>query len=535
MGFPLVRSMLAARQHRPIGLVCLIVIAMTAATLGAAAPAQAATALTIKPGSSAWAKAGPSRLTSIAEVAIKVPANTAGEMGLQFRATAKSSGYRTKIKVAANGVVTGSFSRVQSGKQTAIGTARLLGLHVRSGDTVHLQATVVAKTAVRLYLRAWKAGTARPSAWQMTASDSSSKKIVKAGPTYLWARTPAATPTVGLPYTVVSVAAFSAAKAAAIGVKTSPAKVFSIAVIGDTQNETSSDTDPRFGNRTAWLASNRNSLKLSYVLHTGDVVNWGWLVPKQYVNARTAMAKLTTAGLPWSVAVGNHDTRAVGWNNIPGSTGYGGSAYAYNPDCPIRLSPAECNSSLLVRKTAEFNASFPVSQLANLGGAFEAEKIDNAWTTFTAYDTKWLVLNLEFAPRKSAVEWARQVVAAHPDHNVIIDTHFYLSSKGTISTSNAGYGDTSGKYIYDQIVSKYANVKIVVSGHTGSFASRSDTNKGNKTLSYLGNDLGDSNNPVRILTINTESGKVTNTVYSKVKPGSATSYSTGSNTISVIG
>ena len=76
-------------------------------------------------------------------------------------------------------------------------------------------------------------------------------------------------------------------------------------------------------------------------------------------------------------------------------------------------------------------------------------------------------------------------------------------------------------------------MKIVASGHTGAYADRSDTNNGSKTLSYLGNDLGDANNPVRILNISTVTGKVTNTVYSKVGPSGAESYSTGSATISI--
>lgn len=531
--------MKTSSRRRPLAS-ALIVLAVTLGLVAGGVPpmAEAATkSLTLKANSSVWAKVGPKRLTSIAQVAVVAP-TTAVEFGLQFRASAKSSGYRAKVKIAANGTVTGSFSRVKSYKQSAIGSARSLGLTAQPGDSIHLEATVVAKKTVRLYLRAWKEGTAKPSAWQMTTKDSSSKRIAKAGSTYLWARTPAGSPKVSLSYGVVSVRPFSAAKAAAIGVETSPpaspANTFSIAVIGDTQSETSSDTDSRFGDRTAWLAANKGALKLTYALHTGDVVNWGWLVPKQYTNARRAMAKLTEAKVPWSIAVGNHDTRVVGWNNIAGSTGYGGSAYAQNPECATRLSPAACKSSLLVRSTTEFNDSFPARNLLNLGGTFEAGKIDNAWTTFTVSDTKWLVLNLEFAPRRTAVEWARKVVAGHPKHNVIIDTHFYLNGKGSVSGSNAGYGETSGKYIYDQIVSKYSNVKIVVSGHTGSFASRTDTNKGNKTLSYLGNDLGESNNPVRILTINTLSGKVTNTVYSKVKPGSAKQFSTGSAKISVI-
>lgn len=310
---------------------------------------------------------------------------------------------------------------------------------------------------------------------------------------------------------------------------------FSVAVIGDTQAETDVASDTRFGDRTAWLAANKDALNLQYVLHTGDVVDWGWLAPAQFTRAKAAMDKLTAAGLPYSITIGNHDSRSPGWNNVVGSTGYGGGAYMYNPECPSRLGADQCKSWLLIRKTDEFNNTFPLSSLtSNVGGAFEAGRIDNYWTTFSANNTKWLVLTLEFDPRTEVVDWAKNVVATHPDYNVIIQTHHYLDGNGNISTSNDGYGNNSGKYIYDQIVSKYSNVKIVVSGHVGSYTSRTDTNNGNTVVSYLGDDLGNTDNPVRILTINTTTGKITNTVYSKETPTTATTYSTGTNTIKII-
>ncbi|MCB0913641.1 MAG: metallophosphoesterase, partial [Propionibacteriaceae bacterium] len=308
---------------------------------------------------------------------------------------------------------------------------------------------------------------------------------------------------------------------------------FGLAVIPDTQNESSITSNKPLLDRANWLVTNKDAFELRYVLHTGDMVNWGWLDTAQLTRARAAMDVIGAAGIPYDLSIGNHDTAAVGWNGISGSTGYGGSAYVGNPECVTRLGESACNTSLLVRNTEAFNATFPVGGLRNLGGTFEAGKIDNNWTTFTANGTKWLVLTLEFAPRKTAVEWARKVVADHPEHNVIIQTHYYLESSGSISTSNAGYGETSGKYIYDQIVSKYANVKLVFSGHTGSFTSRTDTINGNTVVSYLGNDLGDaSNDPVRLLTINTDTGKVTSTVYNPLKNATA---GTTSNTITVIG
>jgi len=289
---------------------------------------------------------------------------------------------------------------------------------------------------------------------------------------------------------------------------------FSIAVIPDTQVETTEPANARFLNRTYWLASNKASLDLRYVLHTGDVTNWGWLDQPQLDRARAAMAVLSTAKIPYAITVGNHDTAAVGWNGIAGSTGYGGSAYMYNPECPIKLGTAACSSIDLVRNTAAFNATFPVSSIKDVGGAFQAGRIDNIWTSFVAGDKKWLVLTLELWPRQVVLDWAKTVITAHAGDNVLIETHSYLEANGTISTSNGGYGATTPAAMYAQLVAPNPNVKMVFSGHVGTQSSRTDSPSGHKVLSFLGNDLGAAYNPVRVLEIDTAAGTVTSRLLS---------------------
>jgi hypothetical protein len=294
------------------------------------------------------------------------------------------------------------------------------------------------------------------------------------------------------------------------GAATESADAFSIAVIPDTQNEVLFGQDQRFVSRTTWLADQRNSLNLRYVVHTGDVTNWGWLAPSQFSKAKDALSRLSDAAIPYSLVIGNHDTAAVGWDGKPG-TGYGGGAYMKNAECPSRVGAANCNSKILVRWTGAFNTAFPLSSVRNVGGAFEAGRVDNVWTTFSAGDTRWLVLTLELWPRKAVVDWARSVVSSHPGHNVIVATHHYLDAKGTISKSNGGYGANSPAYLYKQLISKYSNIKIVLSGHTGGFAHRTDSVGSGKVLSFLGNDAGQVE-PVRILRIDPVTGSVTGRV-----------------------
>ncbi len=510
----------------------LYALLVTVLGLGAVPPSAASAAqgsLALTPGAEASVSIGRKRVTSIAAASVTVPAAAPLDVGLQFRASGRASGYRTVITVAADGSVTAGFRRVDTGVETPLGTPSRLGFTARPKAVVQLEAAVVGSTVVKLYLRAWLRGAKKPSAWQASAGDASGTRLTSSGSTFLWARSSAAAPA-RLAYARTSSKSFSAARALRIGLGDAARAAaagggqdtFSIAVIPDTQAETNITANTPFLNRTRWLAANKGTFDLRYVLHTGDVTNWGWLDTGQLRRARSAMDVVTAAGLPYALAIGNHDTSAVGWNGVRGSTGYGGSAYMYNPECRGRLGAAACKSWLLVRRTEAFNSTFPLGGMGNVAGQYAAGTADNYWTTFSANGTDWLVLTLELWPRKGVVDWARDVVAGHPGHNVIIQTHNYLTGKGRIATSNGGYGATSPRYLYDRVVSRYGNVKLVLSGHTGRFTSRTDTNGGNTVVSYLGNDLGGpSHNPVRILTINTSTGDITSTVHDPISSSTA--------------
>ncbi len=484
-------------------------------------PAHAASAgVPLSPGSSGWAKVSGTRTTSIASAAVTIPSAIPVTFGFQFRAGSTASGYRARLTVTADGSVSGSFSRVASGNETMLDGTTSLGLQVRPGQVVHLEAAAAAKRTVRLYLRAWLDDTIKPPTWQLTAKDSSSRRIRTSGRTYLWAEPGAGTQPGTLACSAVSVRSYSAGRAAAVGVVAPEpnSDLFSIGVIPDTQDETNNTANTPFLNRVHWMVANTSRFDLRYVLHTGDMTNWGWLDSSQLARAGAAIDVLRNAGLPYSLAIGNHDTEAVGWNGVAGSSGYGGSAYMYNPECPATLGADACKSGLLVRRTDAFNQTFPLSSIQNVGGAYESGRIDNNWTTFSANGTRWLVLTLELWPRREVVAWAKDVVASHPNHNVIVQTHSYLTGSGKIWTSNGGYGATSPKYLYEKVIKPYANVSLVFSGHTGKFRQRTDSYGGHRVVSFLGNKLsGWGNDPVRIVTINTATGVVSSAVYNPLQ------------------
>ena len=280
---------------------------------------------------------------------------------------------------------------------------------------------------------------------------------------------------------------------------------FSIAVLPDTQNEFTSSGDTRFVNRANWLGRNKSSLDLRYSVQVGDLVNWGQAVPAQFTKASSDV-KALEAVTPWAPVVGNHDTGAVC---------VGGSACLGQ------------NANIAVRNTTGFNQAFPVSRFPNLRGTFEAGKVDNSYQIVSAGGVQWMFLSLELWPRPAAVEWAKDVVAANPRANVIVATHHYLDPNGTISGSNGGYGSTSPDYLYKNLIRVYPNIKMVLSGHVGNAAERTDTGiNGNKILSLL-QCYHSSTNPVRLVEIDTASGSVDSKVFAPKAdiyfPGDATS------------
>lgn len=300
------------------------------------------------------------------------------------------------------------------------------------------------------------------------------------------------------------------AKAAAQAAPAPQASSFTLAVLPDTQQEVLG-SDPRMRQRSEWLVAQRERLDLRFVTHVGDVVNWGWLVPAQYQVASEGMRPLERAGVPYSLSIGNHDTRAVGWD---GRGGYGGGAYVQNPECQRRLGAAACKTDLLVRGTQEFNGVFTAARFGAVAGAFEAGKVDNTYSTFSADGYDWLVLNLELWPRVAAVDWAKKVVAAHPDHNVVVTTHSYLNGGGGIDRS-AGYGATSPRYLWENLVSRYPNIKLVLSGHVGKAALRVDRGRsGNKVVSMLQTFHANDANPVRLVRITPSAGSFTTSITS---------------------
>ena len=268
---------------------------------------------------------------------------------------------------------------------------------------------------------------------------------------------------------------------------------FTIPVFPDTQSEVGGN-HAMFTSRISWVTDHRDSLNIPMVLHVGDLVNFDNY--DHYEVASKGYEAFDANHIPYAIALGNHDTEAVGFNS--------GSA-----------APGNVNQNL--RKTHKFNAYFPVSRFSNQRGRYEPDKSDNAYYTFKVGDTNWLVISLEFCPRMGPINWAGDIANEFFNYNVIIITHYHLTPKGEIADRNAGYGDFSPQVVFDRLVKKYANIRFVLSGHVMSSALKVDTGEnGNKVYQILQNyqndDLGGGY--IRLLNFDIDKKTISASMYS---------------------
>ena len=229
-------------------------------------------------------------------------------------------------------------------------------------------------------------------------------------------------------------------------------------MLPDTQRYTIDPWKGIFPAITQWLAQNKAARKIEFVLHEGDITGGNTAATWQV--ASEALAVLDEAGIPYSLTTGNHDHDA--WE-------------------PFRNAPDR--NTLL-------GDYFPVSRyrkMPTFGGTFEPGRTESNYHLFSAAGKDYLTLALECGPRNETVAWAARILAEHPDRIAVVVTHAYLYSdgsrydwaaKGTSQAYNLhckSYGFSAphdgsesvndGQQLWEKLVSKSKNVRLVLSGH----------------------------------------------------------------------
>ena len=195
---------------------------------------------------------------------------------------------------------------------------------------------------------------------------------------------------------------------------------YSVVVVGDTQGLSArSDTSGYYG-LYDWIAANIEAKKIEAVIGVGDITNNNTDV--QWERAVVAFEKLKGKVDHFPV-IGNHDV----------SVEYGG-------DDPVL-----------------YDHYFPFEHNEN-NGSFDGT-MKSYFYRFEMQGEKFLFLGMGYSPKQEDVDWAKTVLDAHPDYNVILSCHGYLDADGSpLKHSGA-------PILREQLVLEYSNIVLVLCGH----------------------------------------------------------------------
>ena len=223
---------------------------------------------------------------------------------------------------------------------------------------------------------------------------------------------------------------------------------YSIAIIPDQQILTHHHPE-KLNNMYQWIADQVEPENIQAVITVGDITDDNSIL--HWERAKEAY-NIIDGKVPFIPVPGNHD---------------------YHYELPYRC-------------LDNYNTYFPISLMENQGtesGFYTRDKgltddVANHWQAFEVQGHKYLVMALEFGPRDSVLEWAGDVIAAHPEHQAILVTHGYITHDGTwLDGTDAhvpsGYAFTKGEDepannadgMWEKLVSKHENIIMVLSGH----------------------------------------------------------------------
>ena len=224
---------------------------------------------------------------------------------------------------------------------------------------------------------------------------------------------------------------------------------FSVVLLPDTQHYSSSYPEI-FYKQMDWIVENKIPLNIQYVIHLGDITNnnkeYAWEV------ADKSFKILENKGIPYSIVYGDNDMKNPDKNYYDG-----------------------------IRHTEYLHKYFPVSRFDKpgswwSGGFFDPGKIDNYYCLFNYQEYKFLIMNLELAPRSSVLKWADTIISQNASRKVILVTHDYLDRNGDRLNDLKSFAldgrDKEGKLkgnnaeaVFKKLVLKNSNIILVLCGH----------------------------------------------------------------------
>ncbi|PZF79851.1 Ig-like domain repeat protein, partial [Jiangella anatolica] len=196
-------------------------------------------------------------------------------------------------------------------------------------------------------------------------------------------------------------------------------EVVSFAWMSDTQWYSNKEPET-YQKMVDWVIANRGAKDLSYGVHTGDIVQ----IPNaaiEWSRASQIMKTWDDAGFPYGLVPGNHDD-VGGGEYGPYRQHFGADRYEDNP----------------------------------WYGGTESDNVQH-YDVLSTPRADFLVVYMDWTLDDAEIAWANEVIRAHPDHNVIIATHWYIGAGGAFTGP--------GQRIFDEVVVPNENVDLVLCGH----------------------------------------------------------------------
>ncbi len=237
---------------------------------------------------------------------------------------------------------------------------------------------------------------------------------------------------------------------------------FSVVLLPDTQNYSEKYPETYLA-QTQWIRDNAERENIKFVIHLGDIVQNAHA--ENEWQAADAAHKLLDGHVPYSVAPGNHDLRA--------------------------------EEELVTRDTPLYDQYFPPERFqghAWYGGHLGNNNACN-YCTFEAAGMKFMVISLTFAPDDAMLAWASEVIQAHPEHRVVLATHYHMRPEGRAAEEKPyGLNGCAGERLWENFIRKQPNVFMVVSGHVLGVHHQTATNDaGNPVHELLCDYQGEEN------------------------------------------
>lgn len=184
--------------------------------------------------------------------------------------------------------------------------------------------------------------------------------------------------------------------------------------------------------------------------------------------------RLIAGKVPFSVVPGNHDYDAM-WTDSrfpPAEVFDPADIRTLGFQHPGGLS----NFQAVFGEHSEFFAGQDWYVAANDGGADSAQ-------VFEAEGWRFLHIGLQFDAPDSSLEWAAQVIAAHPGLPTIVSTHDYMHRSGARRPSRTVDGalvDPEGhntpEQVWEKLISQHDQIFMVLCGHQSGQSFRVDDN-----------------------------------------------------------